>query len=135
MIYHLAHKGISENEMVNSLAKVAAKKATHLPPRIDITMSDINNANAPITIDKWGGRWANSKSHKYKELVPAICKNSLKHRLFQLKKMTTRRGLFKILQFKSGYCKLINHKSRINFETSPLCGVCQIKEIFSHYVL
>ena len=50
MIYRLAHKGISENKMVNSLAKVAAKKTTHLPPRIDITMSDIKNANAPTTI-------------------------------------------------------------------------------------
>ena len=33
-----------------------------------------------MAIDKRARRWENSKSHKYKELVPAICKNSSKHR-------------------------------------------------------
>ena len=55
-----------------------------------------------------------SDSHKYKELVPAICKNSLKHILLQLKN-TTRRGLSKFLWLKSGYYVLNSHKSKINF--------------------
>ena len=48
----LTHKGIYENEIVDSLAKIAAKKATHLPPKIDLTMSDLKNANTQMTIDK-----------------------------------------------------------------------------------
>ena len=28
-----------------------------------------------------------------------------------------------------------SHKSKINFETSPLCGVCQIKETHLHNLL
>ena len=103
--------------MADSLVKVAAKKATHLPPRIDLTMSDLKNANTLMTIDKWARRWTNSSSHKYKEFVADICKNSLKHRLFQLKN-TTRRGLIKILQLKSGHCMLNSHNSKMNFETS-----------------
>ena len=50
-------KGTDENEMANSLAKVATKKATHLHKK--------------LTIDK------NSKSYKYKEFASAICKSSL----------------------------------------------------------
>ena len=42
MIYSLTHKSIYENELADSLAKVAAKTAAYLPPRIDlITMSDL----------------------------------------------------------------------------------------------
>ena len=52
-IYCPAHKGIYEIQMADSLAKVAAKKATHLPPRIYLTMSDLKNANSKMTIDKW----------------------------------------------------------------------------------
>ena len=51
-------KGTDENEMANSLAKVATKKTTHLLKK--------------LTIDK------NSKSYKYKEFASAICKSSLK---------------------------------------------------------
>ena len=50
--------------MANSLAKVAAKKATNLPPRIDLSMSDLKNVNTQMTIDKWARRWANHKSDK-----------------------------------------------------------------------
>ena len=87
-----------------------------------------------MTIDKWARRWANSNSIKSKEFVPVICENSLKHRLLQLKH-TTRRGLSKTLPLKSGHCMLNGHKSKMDFETSPLCGVCQVKETPSHYLL
>ena len=46
--------------MANSLTKVVAKKATHLPPRIDLTISDLKNANTQTTVDKWARGWANS---------------------------------------------------------------------------
>ena len=80
-----------------------------------------------MNIDKWARRWADSNSHIYKEFIPTICKKSLKHRLLQ-PKHTTRRGISKILRLKSGHCMLNGHKSKIDFETSPLCGVCQVKD-------
>ena len=55
LIYCPAHKGIDENKMANS-AKVAAKETTHLPPRIDLSMSDLKNASTQMTIDKWAVR-------------------------------------------------------------------------------
>ena len=61
--------------------KVAAKKATHIPPKIDLTMSDLKNGNTRMTITKCARRWTDSNSHKYKELIPAICKDGLKNRL------------------------------------------------------
>ena len=76
-----AHKSIYEIQMADSLVKVAAKKATHLPPRIYLTMSDLKNANTQMTIEKLARRWVDFNSHKYKELVPVICKNSLKQKL------------------------------------------------------
>ena len=52
MIYSLTHKSIYENEIADWLAKVAAKKAAYLPPRIGlITMSDLKNANTQLTAD------------------------------------------------------------------------------------
>ena len=48
MIYSLTHKSIYENEMADSLAKVAEKKAAYLPP------------------NKWARRLANSSYHKCK---------------------------------------------------------------------
>ena len=95
---------------------------------MNLTISDLKNANAQIRMEKWTRRWANSKSYKYKELVPAIYKNIST-------KKTARRRLSKILQIKSGHCMVNSHKSKINFETSPLCGVCQIKKTHSHNLL
>ena len=94
----------------------------------------MKNPNTQMTIDKQARRWADSNFHKYIEFVPAICKNSLKHRLLQLKH-TTRRGLSKILQFRSGHCMLNGHESKMDFETPLPCGVCQVKETPSHYLL
>ena len=56
MIDFPAHKRIYDNEMSDSLAKVAAREATHLPPRIDLSMSDLKNANTQMATDKWGRR-------------------------------------------------------------------------------
>ena len=56
MIDFPAHKRIYENEMSDSLAKVAAREATHLPPRIDLSMSDLKNANTQMATDKWSRR-------------------------------------------------------------------------------
>ena len=88
MIYYPVHKGIYEKEMAYSL--VAAKKTTHLPQIVDLTMPELKNANPQMTIDKWARRWANFKFHKDKKLVPTICKNTLKHRLFHLQKQLER---------------------------------------------
>ena len=134
LIYCPAHKGINENEMADSLAKVAAKKATHLQTKSDLSQSDIQSANKQVTINKWARRWENSKFNKYKEIVPAICKNSLKNRMRQIK-YTTRKSVSKIFRLKSGHSMLNGHKSKIVLETSPLCDVCKKKETPVHYLL
>lgn len=87
-----------------------------------------------MTIDKWARRWVNSKSNRYKEIVPKICKNSLRHRMLQIK-YTTRKGLSKILRLKSGHCMLNAHKSKIVLDTPPLCDVFEKVESPLHYLL
>ena len=52
MIYCPSHKDIYENEMVDSLARVTAKKATHLPPKIHLNISYLKNANTQKTNHK-----------------------------------------------------------------------------------
>ena len=49
MIYCPSHKDIYENEMVDSLARVTAKKATHLPPKVHLNISYLKNANTQKT--------------------------------------------------------------------------------------
>ena len=41
LIYCPAHKGIKENEIADNFTKTASKKAFHLPPRADISISKV----------------------------------------------------------------------------------------------
>ena len=52
-----AHQGIEENELADSLAKTASKKATQLSP------SEIQQGNKMLSISKWTRRWENSKQN------------------------------------------------------------------------
>ena len=104
-LYCPAHKGIKKNEIADKLAKTASKKASHLPPRADISISKVKEINRQITLDKWGRRWENTNFHKYKQSVPELCKNSLRHRFLQLKE-TTRKGASKVLRLQTGHCML-----------------------------
>ena len=83
-----------------------------LPPRTDISLYKVKEINTHITLDKWCGRLENTNFHKYKQSVPALYKNSLKHRFLQLK--TTRKGASEVLQVKTGHCMPNQHKSKID---------------------
>ena len=76
-----------------------------------------------MTLDKQGRRWENTNFYKYKQSVPALCKNSLSHRFLQLKQ-TTRKGGFKVLSLKTGHCMLNQYISKtdqdIGFELRKL---------------
>ena len=72
LIYCPAHKGIKENEITDNLAKTASRKASHLPPRADMSISKVKKINRQITLDKWGRRWENTNFHKYKQSVPEL---------------------------------------------------------------
>ena len=134
LIYCPAHKGIEDNEIADSLAKVASTKALHLPPRTDLSLSEIKEINKTITLNKWNMRWVNTKFHKYKQYVPALCKKSLKQRSLQLKH-TTRKVSSKILRLKTGHCMLNHHKSKIDPETNSECDICKVNETPTHYLL
>ena len=45
-----AHEGIRDNETADSLAKVASKKAKHLPKRPEILLAEISKANKHLTL-------------------------------------------------------------------------------------
>ena len=83
MIHCPACKDIlwKQDGQIFSESTVAAKKANHLLPRTDTQM----------TIDKWARRWTNLHSYKYSELVPAMCKKSLRYKWFQLKNTARKR--------------------------------------------
>ena len=131
LIYCPAHKGIKEKEISYNLAKTTSKKASHLLPITDISLSKVKEINR---LNKWSRRGENTSFHKYKQPVPALCKNSLRHRFLQLKK-TTRKGASKVLRLKTGHCMLNQHKSKIDQDTQPKCEVCLVNETTTHYLL
>ena len=51
-VYCTAHEGIQDNETADSLAKVASKKAKHLPKRPKILLAEISKANKHLTLRK-----------------------------------------------------------------------------------
>ena len=134
VVYCLAHKGIPDNEAAISLAKVASKKAKHLPQRPDISLAKISKANEHLTLQKWQMRWENLKCHKYKQIVWQINSVGLKQRSLQLRH--TYRVASKILWLKSFHCMLNAHQSRV-WNTTKLsnCETCQAKETSEHYLL
>ena len=118
LVYCLAHKGIPENEAAISLAKVASKKAKHLPQRPGISLAKISKANKHLTLQKWQMRWENLKCHKYKQIVLQINSVGLKQRSLQLRH-TSNRVSSKILWLKSFHCMLNAHQSKVDYETLP----------------
>ena len=49
-VHRPAHEGIRDNETADSLAKVASKKAKHLPKRLEILLAEISKANKHLTL-------------------------------------------------------------------------------------
>ena len=81
---------------------------------------EIKKVNEKPTLEKWGGRWHNTKSNTYKILIPNLTSDGLKQRALQLS-FTTRKGASKIVRLKSGHCLLNYHKSKFDTETKPNC--------------
>ena len=106
--------------------------SSHLPLRTDISLYKVKEINTHITLDKWSGRWENTNFHKYKQSVPALYKNSLRHRFLQLK--TTRKGASKALQVKTGHCMPNQHKSKIDQGMQPKCEVSLVNELPTHHL-
>ena len=49
LIYCPAHKSIKENKVADNLSKTASKKASHLPPRTEISLSKVKEMNRQVT--------------------------------------------------------------------------------------
>ena len=52
LVYCPAHQSIQENELANSLAKTASKKAKHLQPNTQLSPSEIKQGNKMLSISK-----------------------------------------------------------------------------------
>ena len=66
--------------------------------------------------------------------MPALRKNSLRHRSLQFKKIT-KKGASKVLQIKTTHCLLNQHKSKIVQDIQPKCGVSLVNKTLTHYLL
>ena len=93
LIYCPTHKSIKENENTDDLAKTVSKKASHLPPRTDISLSEVKEIKRQNTLEKQIRRLENTNFHKYKQSVPALCKKQSQTGFCNLKK-NTRKGAF-----------------------------------------
>ena len=77
LVYCPVHQGIQENELADSLAKTASKKAKHLQPNTQLSSSEIQQGNKMLSISKWTRRWENPKHTKYKDIVRSISHKKL----------------------------------------------------------
>ena len=134
IIYIPAHKGFTDNETADELAKIAAKGAKTLASTCNVTTSEIKMENINLTLTKWQRRWDNSANNMYKNIVPTITKDILNQHKTQLKH-TSRRMASKIIRLKSGHSMLKGHKSKIDKDTNPLCDHCKVVETPSHFLL
>ena len=134
LVYYPAHQGIQENELANSLAKIASKKAKHLQPNTQLSPSEIQQGNKMLSISKWTRRWENSKHTKCKDSIPSISNKKLPLRANPLKD-TSRRGISKIARLKTGHSMLNGYKSKIDTETSSECSTYKVKETSVHFLL
>ena len=135
LIYCPVHKGIKENETADEQAKVAPTKAKNHKPTCDITTANIKEENSKLTLTKWQRRSNNSRNNLYKDIVPTLCKKSLKQRLAHLKFTSIRRRASKITRLKSGHSMLKGHKNKTDPETKSICKQCKVEETPSRYLL
>ena len=102
LFYCPAHQGIEENELADSLAKIALKKAKHLQPNTQLSPSEIQQGNKMLSRSKWTRRWENPEHTRYENIVPSISHKKLTLRGI-LSKNTSRKGISKIARLKTGH--------------------------------
>ena len=56
LVYCPVHQGIQENEVADSIAKTASKKAKHLHPNTQLSPPEILQGNKMLSISKWTRR-------------------------------------------------------------------------------
>ena len=52
LVYCMAHKDTPDNKTADNLAKIAPKKAKHLPQRPEISLAKIRKVNKHLTLQK-----------------------------------------------------------------------------------
>ena len=134
IIYSPAHKNIKDNESADQLAKLAAKRAKHLPPNPEVSQTNIVSTNKLLTVTKWERRWTHTKRNNYKDLVPTISKDSIRQRHNHLK-FTSRKAACKILRLKSTHSMLNGHRSKFDEDTNANCESCNVKETPYHFIM
>ena len=125
-VYCPVHEGIEENELADSLAKTASKKAKHLQPNTGISSSETQQGNKMLSIRNWARRWENSKYTKYKDVVPSIAYKKLLLRATPLKN-TSRKEISKIARLKTGHSLSKGQKSKSNTESSQNSPLAKLK--------
>jgi len=123
------HASIHGNELADKLAKEAAQEAKGLDDSsIIITQNDIKAAARKLTSAKWQRQWDKSEAGR---------------RMFHFKPKVAERSTYdkprdiysKIVQLRSGYCRLNKYLKQIGVEDNELCMGCNEAETPAHFLL
>ena len=116
-----AHVGFQGNEEADMLAKKGAEQALNGPePFLPAPESFLKKTTKNILISNWNFNWRNTKDCKQTKLWLPKVTNKVEKYLNKI----TRQDLSKLVQFITGHCNLMRHKS-LQSNQEPLCRLCE----------
>ena len=119
-----AHCGHLGNEEADSLAKMGAEQVRYGPePFLPVPDSYLKNAIKDKIISTWNKTWTTTKDcRQTKDWLPTVTSKVEKYL-----NTISRPDLSKLVQFITGHCNLMRHKS-LQGNMKPHCRLCKKEE-------
>ena len=119
-----AHVGYQGNEEADKLAKKGAEELLEGPePFLPVPDSYIKQITKNKVFSTWNSSWKRNKSCRQTKLwLPQI-----NNKVGKYLKNISRLDLSKLVQFITGHCNLMRHKSLMS-NTEPTCRLCKEKD-------
>ena len=119
-----AHVGYHGNEEADMLAKKGAEEVLEGPePFLPVPDTYIKKITKDKVFSTWNSQWKRTKSCRQTKLwMPMI-----NIKVAKFLKNVSRFDLGKLVQFITGHCNLMRHKSLIS-QSEPTCRLCKVKD-------
>ena len=119
---HVGHLG---NEEADMLAKKGAELVLVGPePFLPVSSAIFKKKTNNNLISKWNSIWNSLKSCRQTKLWMPVCSNKIEKALKNL----SRQDLGRLVQFITGHCNLMKHKSLQDKQTESTCRLCKEEE-------
>ena len=117
--------GYIGNEEADMLAKKGADQVLEGPePFLPVPDAHLKRISKEKAISAWSREWNNTSSCKQTKFWMPKVNNKMEHHL----KKISRYDLSKLVQFITGHCNLMRHKSLQDKQFEPNCRLCKQKK-------